>query len=432
MEKSKKRPSTNTKTFTTRLIPALALGAFLGMTILLSPPLIHCAILLAAVTEAGTVRGETPSPQPQQAVQPILQITWKLGPDLPQGLQDSEVGLLGNQLLLVGGFCQGFDDHLKPGRYPRGFLKKAWALDLDHSAKGWTLLPDFPGAARQGLFGMPASQGLYCWGGINYTAPFCHRDGYRLSHRQGKWVWEELPPLPYPLYAPGFCAMGNRIYICGGSDYDSERFYTETDRAKITQRLGAQLWVFDTEMPKPGWKRLSACPGTPRFTPAMAAVHGEIYLIGGATGDPYCTVVDNWAYDPSTDRWTRLRDLPISSGNFWGGRIVWKDRYLLLLGGFQYDKVANPDGTVRAKYGEASRLEGRGAYFNDVFVYDTSHDLFGTADSMPINNNTPMTLVRGNEVLALGGECDARQIQGRYYGHHPDLFLRGQIREINH
>ena len=147
------------------------------MRIPVSSPIIHCTILLAAVMAGGTLHGETSSPQPQQALDPILQITWKLGPNLPQGLQDGEVGLLGKQLLFVGGFCQGADDHLKPGRYPRGFLKKGWALDLDHSAKGWTPLPDFPGEARQGLFGMPASQALYCWGGFNYTAPFCHQDG---------------------------------------------------------------------------------------------------------------------------------------------------------------------------------------------------------------------------------------------------------------
>ena len=397
----------------------------------LSWPLVRYAILLAAVMEGGTLRGEPPSPQPQQTLEPILQITWKRGPDLPQGFQDSAVGLLENQLLLVGGFCQGKDNSLKPGHYPRGFLKKGWALDLDHSAKGWTLLPDYPGGPRQGLFSMPVDRELYCWGGFNYTDPYCYQDGYRLSHRQGNWVWEKLPPLPNPLYAPGFCAIGSQIYICGGSDYDSERFYTETDRAKKIQRFGAQLWVFNTKNPERGWKQLAACPGTPRYVAAMAAIHGKIYLIGGATGGSCYTVVDNWSYDPSTDRWSRLRDLPISSGNFCSGPIVYKDRYLILPGGFQYEKVTNPDGTVRAKYGKPSQFEGQGEYFNDVFVYDTKRDLFGTADSLPINNCMPMTLVRNNEVFALGGECDARQIDGEYYGHHPDLFLRGEIRVIN-
>jgi hypothetical protein len=364
-------------------------------------------------------------------LEPMLRISWARGPNLPQGLQDSEMGIVDHHLLLVGGFCQGGDDRMKPGHYPRGFLKKGWSLDLEEPDRGWVRLPDFPGAARQGLLGTVVRDVLYCWGGFNYDAPFARSDGYRLFCKKGTWTWESTPPLPYPLCTCGCCAVGARIYICGGADYDGEQFYTWADRAGRNERLGAQLWVFDTRTPSHGWKRLSACPGTPRFAHAMAAVRGRIYVIGGATArGSYATVVDNWRYDPAVDKWTRLRDLPISSGNFWGGNIVYRDRYLVLLGGFQYQKVANPDGTLREKYGTPSRLDDRGEYFNDVFVFDTVRDLFGRADAMPINNNTPITVVQGDEVFALGGECDARQIEGEYYGHHPDLFLRGRIRPI--
>jgi hypothetical protein len=60
-------------------------------------------------------------------------------------------------------------------------------------------------------------------------------------------------------------------------------------------------------------------------------------------------------------------------------------------------------------------------------VYDTVTGGFGTADPLPINNCLPTVVVRGDEIFTIGGECDAREVEGEYYGHHPDLFLRGRI-----
>jgi hypothetical protein len=227
-------------------------------------------------------------------------------------------------------------------------------------------------------------------------------------------------------------AVGTRIFLFAGADYDSERFYTASDRAGRHPRMGAQLWMFDTQSPAAGWRRLTECPGTPRWVCAMAAVHGKLYVCGGATGDVpgvgYCTVVDNWAYEIAADRWTRLADLPISTGNFPKGPSAFRDRYLLLPGGYQYSKVANPDGTFREPFGKPTKVEGKGDYYGDVFVYDTKTGTFGTADMLPINNNLSTTIVHGDELILLGGEADARELGGVFYGHHPDLFLRGKLR----
>jgi N-acetylneuraminic acid mutarotase len=216
--------------------------------------------------------------------------------------------------------------------------------------------------------------------------------------------------------------------MLGGADYDSEAFYTNADRHGGNPRLGARLIVFDTKQPEAGWKTLAECPGTPRWVAAMAAVNGKIYVIGGATGSPYCTVVDNWVYDPAGDAWSRLRDLPVASGNFPAGSVVFQERYILLCGGFQYAKVANPDGTTREPYGTPHRFQDKGDYFNDVFVYDTRTGLFSRADSMPLNNNLSMMLVHDDRVYTIGGETGGAMIDGVFYGHHPELLLEGRIR----
>lgn len=372
------------------------------------------------------------------ALPKILAITWKKGPDLPQGFQDSSGGILDNMLITVGGFCSGQTKGVvnKLGKYPRGFLRKVWALDLKATNRGWRRLPDFPATGRQCLSCIPVKNRLYCWGGFNYTAPFCYRDGYELSHVQGTWVWKRLPDLPWRVSGAGICSIGPRIYLMGGADYNRQDFFTNSNRSGDISRLGARLLVFNTDNKEAGWKKLPSCPGTPRWVSGVAAVKGKIYVIGGATGNDnssgnYCTVVDNWEYNPDKRTWIRLPDTPIASGNFPSGRIVFQNRYILLVGGFQYKNVMEPSGILTPPFGRVFRHYQHNPYDSDVFVYDTLENKFGRADPLPLNNNMPMTVLRGNLLNLIGGETNGSVIGGEYFGHHPDLYLTGKLSLIN-
>ncbi len=402
-----------------------------------------CGLILSSLLHRSLWAGDVPpSPRPQLEIEHWMDIEWTLGTDLPRGFQDSDGGILGSELITVGGFCSGGleeDNRRKPGKYPRGFMKTGWSLDLSRPNSNWINLPDFPGDARQGLFAAKVGNSLYFWGGFSYSAPYCYQDGYSLSRASdGQWSWSRLPDLPWKTSSAGICCIGPKIYMCGGADYDGETgFFTEHTRDKQVPRLGARLLVCDTEHLDQGWKELTACPGTPRFVMAFQPVGGKLYLIGGATGDVvkegqrygYCTVVDNWSYDPATDQWSRLRDLPVSSGNFpKSSNLVFMDRYLILPGGHQYTYIVNPDGTIRSSYGKAGRKRPESGLHNDVFVYDTLTNQFGRGDSLPIDNNLPMSVVQGNKLYLIGGETGGGEIHGQYYGHHPDLLLIGTLK----
>ena len=406
------------------------------MGMLLSGQLGWLATLVALLTvvtgPASLARGEV---RPDR-LDAMLTIAWRRGPDLPQGFQDSDGGVVADTLVSVGGFCSGQKGVPgKASKHPRGFLKKVWGLPLRDRGR-WGELPDFPGVARQGLEAVVVGDRLYCWGGVSYTKPFTYRDGYRLCRVGGAWKWEPLPALPWALCFQGACAIGKKVYVMGGADYDIKTgFFTAADRNGRVKRLGARLLAFDTDRPDEGWKERKPCPGTPRFVHAVAAVGGRVYVFGGATDNANaarqtCTVVDNWRYLPEADRWERLPDLPVASGNFPSGPVVYAGRYVLLIGGNQYGMVLSPDGKPRAPYGTPTRHYKDNAMCSDVFVFDTKTETFGRATPLPLNNNMPMAVVRGDQLYLIGGEIGAATLDGVHYGHHPDLLLVGTIRPV--
>ncbi|MGI9454964.1 MAG: hypothetical protein ACR2NU_00285, partial [Aeoliella sp.] len=226
------------------------------------------ALLVASLFTPASAAPPTPQPQPQESLQQIFEIEWSAAPPMPQGMQDNDGGVIDNFLVMAGGFCHGLDDDWKPGKYPRGFLKKAWALNLEDESKGWINLPDFPGSARQEMYGIAVNNEIYLWGGFNYTKPFCYRDGYKLARKDGQWNWTELPQLPRACAAGSLAAVESNIYIIGGMDYDSERYYVWSDRENEIDRFGSRLYRFNVENPQDGWRELAACPGTPRMMSA--------------------------------------------------------------------------------------------------------------------------------------------------------------------
>lgn len=400
--------------------------------------LLLASVVLLAASAAGLAEDKQTSPLPK-----MLSISWEPGEDLPQGFQDSDGGIIHDQLITVGGFCSGGlaeDNRRRPGRYPRGFLNKAWSLDLSRTDSQWTEIPRFPGAPRQALSAAVVNEALYFWGGFSYSAPFCYADGWRLSRDGDQWSWSELPPFPWVVNSAALCTVGTRIYAMGGSDYDAEAFYTDTDRNGQRPRLGSRLLMLDTEDLQAGWQELATCPGTPRWVHNMAVIDQKLYVIGGATGNTvrkgtsygYCTIVDNWVFDTETREWTRLPDTPVASGNFPRSTSnVFQNRYIVLPGGYQYSYVLNPDDTIRESFGEVHSANPKSGLRNDVFVYDVQTSSFGTADRLPIDNNLPMTVIRGDQIYLLGGETGGGEVNGQYYGHHPDLLLIGTISAAN-
>eukprot|EP00039_Didymoeca_costata_P022906 m.347553 g.347553 ORF g.347553 m.347553 type:complete len:465 (-) comp33266_c0_seq1:120-1514(-) len=430
----------------------------------------------------------------------LLNIDWQRLPDL---LHQSELGLTGFQNS-DGGWVNA-DEIVTVFGHGEGevpFLNQSFILNvteaLTTSCRGsgsgchgenflWRKLPDAPVSGRQDVAATSVNGALYIVGGFSYTSPYIFADFLRLSAPDGSGgrSWKTLTPFPYPVSMHAVASIGTRVYVQGGACYDRKRFYNFFScDGKSIPGLGKRLYMFDTADPSGGWQRLSDNPGPPRANAALSAVNGSLYLIGGMSFVPVpnssttdsATLVDNWQYKPETNTWTRLPDFPIASCNFQtnGPMTTFQDRYIILIGGYQYGNTYYPNGTNSKSFGSPQRMcpvrtpstigigclhncsvnmpnktymdNPKGVwsheYNNDVFVYDTQENTFGRATgssvhdiglilpgcgAFPINNNLPQTNILGDKIFAIGGECNDIIINGETYGHYPPLALVGKI-----
>ncbi|MFC1493084.1 kelch repeat-containing protein [candidate division KSB1 bacterium] len=113
-------------------------------------------------------------------------------------------------------------------------------------------------------------------------------------------TWEEKAPLPSPRQGCATASSGKKIYIIGGTKTEGDNW-----------QYMSSLFIYDTE--KDTWTDGADLP-EPLVEPGTAVVEGNIYVIGGqgAPVDNQINVSNRvYKYDPVTDRWTRLNDLPI-------------------------------------------------------------------------------------------------------------------------
>ncbi|KXT00743.1 hypothetical protein AC579_10224 [Pseudocercospora musae] len=129
--------------------------------------------------------------------------------------------------------------------------------------------------------------------------------------------WQVAPPLPEPLNHANAASVNNKVYLLGGLSAGDDWLARDIN---VMYDPATRQWNKRTPMPK----------GTARGACAVG-VHGNtIYLAGGmtylnVTQDALTTVT---AYDTTTDRWTRLPDLPAPRQHV-GGAVVGDTFYIL-------------------------------------------------------------------------------------------------------
>jgi len=171
-------------------------------------------------------------------------------------------------------------------------------------------------------------------------------------------AWDSVTPLPEPRGALSAEVLGDTIIVaCGWTD------------SGPTNRTW--LGVINESLPTAiTWQPGDTLPAAPRSRALSASVNGRVCLAGGILGSGEVTD-ETWQYDPGTDAWTRLANLPAPVTDAYGAAGI--GNWLHVAGGFP--------GTL--PYSREHHRLYRGRYDTDVGVCMVVSPLGRVAPGVP-------------------------------------------------
>lgn len=215
-----------------------------------------------------------------------------------------------------------------------GFTPTSRAFMYDPAANTWKAIAPMPpmngtkygGVTHAGF--TTDGTAIYFAGGYTSNAKgtgqiFGTKEVWKYSVADNKYV--RLHDLPIAV------AAGQLEYL------DGKLHHISGTNAARTKDLGDH-YVLDLKNLDAGWKTMAPLP-TPRQHAGSAVFGGKIYYIGGQTGhdSKLTTKKDVHRYDPATDKWTKMADMPAPEGTNGRGHIsssvIVADNRLVVLGG---------------------------------------------------------------------------------------------------
>ena len=183
-------------------------------------------------------------------------------------------------------------------------------------------------------------------------------------------TWRRAASLPYRRHHIPLASVGNKVYATGG--------YTIIEGH---WRLRGTVFEYDNDRNE--WAIKSPMM-TPRAEHVAAAYDGKIYTIGGReTPSPASTALNNnEVYDPATDTWTALRNMPTRR---WHAAVAVLDSLIYVIGGRYFDGIA---------------IENRST--NEA--YSPQSDTWYRRANLPIASSGLSAAALNGKVYAFGGE----------------------------
>jgi PKD repeat protein len=158
----------------------------------------------------------------------------------------------------------------------------------------WFQKDSLPGAGRYAhiafVIGDKAYAGL---GAINAELRIYSAEMFRYDPSEDSW--EQLSDFPGGArFGPCAFSCNGKGYVCLGVDQ--------------TFNWLNEVWEFDpgTEI----WTQKSDFPGGPRYHSSLFVIDNKAYIAGGSVNQGNNYLNDLWCYDPANDSWTRRANLP--------------------------------------------------------------------------------------------------------------------------
>jgi N-acetylneuraminic acid mutarotase len=203
--------------------------------------------------------------------------TWATGSPLAEPRTEVASAILGGRIVAVGGFLESGANSRRVDAY-------------DPTADRWTRLPDLPVSVDHAAAASWRGR-LVVVGGYG-----ADRQPLRAAYLFDGTRWRRLPPPPEERAAAAAAATADgRVWIVGGRTRDG---------------LAGRALSLDLRTLR--WR---VVPGPrPREHLAATALRGRVYAVGGRLAGYDTNLATVQAYDPGTDRWSSLPDLPDPRG----------------------------------------------------------------------------------------------------------------------
>lgn len=178
-------------------------------------------------------------------------LTSKDMPALPQPCANMTGACLGDVVFVAGGI-----DTPTATRT----LHTLWALDLKNTAKGWQILPSWPGRPRMLAIGAAGQDSFFITGGTDLhpdatgkPARTYLKDGYRYTPGHGWTAIADLPqasvapPVPSPTSATGFLVLGGDDGI--NVNFEPKTKHPGFPRTVLAYNAAQNTWSALADMP---------------------------------------------------------------------------------------------------------------------------------------------------------------------------------------
>ncbi|MGW0086580.1 carboxypeptidase regulatory-like domain-containing protein [Streptomyces sp. NPDC003393] len=198
--------------------------------------------------------------------------TWSPIASLPERLEASASGFIGDTLYIAGGFNDG-----------SGTSTHTYAYHPDTDK--WTQLADMPAGAAGAGSAVVDGQ-LYVIGGCT-DGRTCSPTSSVESYDPGSNTWTKAPDYPTALTFAACGGVNAEVVCAGGSGFTS---LTST----YAYSPGAGGWTAKADMPVDAWGA------------ASTTANGKLEVMGGAINDGTEVTNQGFAYDPDTNTWSPL------------------------------------------------------------------------------------------------------------------------------
>lgn len=311
-----------------------------------------------------SVSSTTPTPTTPNPAVVTSKISWRTGARQLTPRTEPESAVVDGKLYVFSGYGNGSaTDYAGPGWAPNPSFER-----YDPATGNWSVVGNMPvPTTHAGV----AVIGTDVWFAGGYTL----RPGTNNRQDVGStnvWIyhttsntWERGPSLPAKRASGGMAKIGNILYFVSGEP---------VDHVSVT----TNLWALDLTNQSAGWKSKASIPeGRTHF--GIAVVNNKIYVMGGQKNiDANASFLKtSYSYDPATNAWKRLADMPLARSHNSPNTIV-IDNKIYLLGGeykfnyeladvLRYDPATNTFANLTPL--PAKRAAGSAAYIGGKLIF---------------------------------------------------------------